>query len=220
MSPGLTPGHGRLRLSDAEGGAGSNHPGVFQSAYDLLSQPPEAYLIVFAIALGDGVFPLFPSESIVIVAGLLCVVGDLSLGWVILAGALGAFAGDNISYALGRFVGRPAQERFLNGERSQRGLAWARRQLAERGGLVIIVGRYVPGGRTAVTFTAGVTHYSYPRFAAYDTIAAATWATYAALLGYFGGRFFEHHVWAALLLAFGIAAGVTLGVEGVRRWRK
>jgi membrane protein DedA with SNARE-associated domain len=209
-----------LRLSDAEGGAGSNHPRVFQSAFDLLSQSPEAYLIVFAIALGDGVFPAFPSESIVIVAGLLCVVGDLSLGWVILAGALGAFAGDNISYALGRFVGRPAQERFLNGERSQRALAWARRQLAERGGLVIILGRYVPGGRTAVTFTAGVTHYSYPRFAGYDTIAAASWATYAALLGYFGGRFFEHHVWAALLLAFGIAAGVTLGVEGVRRWRK
>jgi membrane protein DedA with SNARE-associated domain len=195
-------------------------PGVFQSAFDLLSQPPEAYLIVFAIALGDGVFPAFPSESIVIVAGLLCVVGDLSLGWVILAGALGAFAGDNISYGLGRFVGSPAQERFLNGDRSQRALAWARRQLAERGGLVIILGRYVPGGRTAVTFTAGVTHYSYPRFAGYDVIAAATWATYAALLGYFGGRFFEHHVWAALLLAFGIAGCVTLGVEAVRRWRK
>jgi membrane protein DedA with SNARE-associated domain len=195
-------------------------PRVFQSAFDLLSQPPEAYLIVFAIALGDGVFPAFPSESIVIVAGLLCVVGDLSLGWVILAGALGAFAGDNISYGLGRFVGSPAQERFLNGDRSQRALAWARRQLAERGGLVIILGRYVPGGRTAVTFTAGVTHYSYPRFAGYDIIAAATWATYAALLGYFGGRFFEHHVWAALLLAFGIAGCLTLGVEAVRRWRK
>ena len=123
-----------------------------------------------------------------IVAGLLCVVGDLSLGWVILAGALGAFAGDNISYALGRFVGRPAQERFLNGERSQRALAWARGQLAKRGGLVVILGRYVPGGRTAVTFTAGLTHYSYPRFAGYDVIAAVTWATYAALLGYFGGR--------------------------------
>jgi membrane protein DedA with SNARE-associated domain len=209
-----------VRLSGARVGAGSDHPRVFQSAFDLLSQPPEAYLIVFAIALGDGVFPLFPSESIVIVAGLLSVVGDLSLGWVVVAGALGAFAGDNISYALGRFIGRPAQERFLNGERSQRGLAWARGQLAERGGLVIIVARYVPGGRTAATFTAGLTHYSYPRFAAFDTIAAVSWATYAALLGYFGGRFFEHHVWAALLLAFGIAAGVTLGVEGVRRWRK
>ena len=199
---------------------GSNHPRVFQSAFDLLSQPPEAYLIIFAIALGDGIFPAFPSESILIVGGLLSVVGKLTLGWVIVAGALGAFAGDNISYAVGRFIGKPAQERFLNGERAQRALDWARRLLAKRGGLVVILGRYVPGGRTAATFTAGLTHYSYPRFVFYDTIAAVTWATYAALLGYFGGRFFEHNVWAALLLAFAIAGCVTLGVEGVRRVRR
>jgi membrane-associated protein len=190
---------------------------VFQSAFDLLSEPPEAYLIVFALALGDGVFPAFPSETALIVAGLLSVVGDLSLGWVIAAGAAGAFAGDGISYALGRFVGRPAQRRFLDGKRARVALAWAEGQLERRGGLVIVVARYVPGGRTAATFTAGLTHYSYARFAAYDAFAAISWATYASLLGYFGGRFFHDHVWIALLLAFGIAGGVTVAVEGARR---
>jgi membrane protein DedA with SNARE-associated domain len=165
------------------------------------------------------VIPAFPSESGLIVAGLLCAVGDLTLGWVILAGGLGAFAGDGVSYALGRFVGRPAQERFLRGERSARAVDWAQRQLAERGGLVIIVGRYVPGGRTAVTFSSGLTRYPYHRFAIYDAVAALSWATYGTLLGYFGGRFFEHHVWVGLLLAFGIAFGATLVVEGVRRLR-
>ena len=126
--------------------------------------------------------------------------------WVIAAGAAGAFAGDSLSYALGRFVGRPAQERFLRRRATREALGWAERQLAMRGGLVVIVGRYVPGGRTAVTFTAGVTHYSYPTFALFDAVGAVTWATYASLLGYFGGRFFHDHVWAALLLAFGIAA--------------
>jgi membrane-associated protein len=193
---------------------------VFDSALHLLSHPPEAYLIVLVLALGDGVFPAFPSETGLIVAGLLCVVGDLSLGWVIAAGAVGAFAGDSVSYTLGRFVGRPAQERFLNGERSRRALDWAHRQLDERGGLVVIVARYVPGGRTAATFTAGMTHYPYARFVAFDAVAALSWATYGSLLGYFGGRFFHEHVWAALLLAFGIAALVTLGVEGVRRSRR
>src|SRR5215210_8000662 len=82
---GTVPGTWLFAPLRRRAGAGSNHPRVFQSAFDLLSQPPEAYLIVFAIALGDGVFPLFPSESIVIVAGLLSVVGKLSLGWVILA---------------------------------------------------------------------------------------------------------------------------------------
>ena len=193
---------------------------MFDSVLHLLSEPPEAYVIVLVLALGDGVFPAFPSESGLIVAGLLCVVGDLSLGWVIAAGAVGAFAGDGVSYALGRFVGRPAQRRFLNGERATQALEWARGQLASRGGTVVIVARYIPGGRTATTFTAGLTHYPYSRFAMFDAVAAITWAIYGTLLGYFGGRFFEDHVWAALLLAFGLAAGLTLAVEGVRRARR
>jgi membrane-associated protein len=193
---------------------------VFDSVLDLLSSPPEAYLIVFALALGDSVFPALPSESALIVGGLLSVVGDLTLGWVILAGAVGAFAGDSVSYGLGRFVGRPAQKRFLDGERARKALRWAEGQLKERGGLVVIAGRYVPGGRTAATFTAGLTHYSYARFVAYDIVAASSWAVYGSLLGYFGGRFFHDHVWAALLLAFGIAGGVTVAVEGVRRLRR
>jgi len=197
-----------------------DHPRVFHSAFDLLSQPPEAYLIVFALALGDAVVPVLPSEAALITAGLLSVVGDLTLGWVIAAGALGAYCGDGISYALGRFVGRPFQERFLTGKRAERALTWSRGQLEERGGLVLVVARYVPGGRTAATFTCGVTHFPYPRFAAYDALAAVSWAVYASVLGYFGGRFFENHAWVALLVAFGIAGMLTLSVEGVRRLRR
>ena len=93
-------------------------------------------------------------------------------------------------------------------------------QLEERGGLVLIVGRYVPGGRTAATFTCGVTHYPYARFVAFDALAAISWAVYASVLGYFGGRFFENHAWVALLGAFGLAGLLTVAVEGVRRLRR
>jgi membrane-associated protein len=196
-----------------------DHPAVIHSAFDLLSQPPEAYLIVFALALGDAVLPILPSEAALITAGLLSVVGDLTLGWVIAAGALGAYCGDGISYSLGRFAGRPFQERFLNGERARRALAWSRGQLEERGGLLLVVARYVPGGRTAATFTCGVTHFPYSRFAAFDALATFSWAVYASALGYFGGRFFEDHAWVALIVAFGIAGVLTLAVEGGRRLR-
>ena len=192
---------------------------MIHSAFELLSHSPEAYLIVFVFAVADAVIPAVPSETAVITAGLLCVVGELSLGWVILAGAAGAFIGDNVSYALGRFIGRPAQERFLDGNRARKALEWAKGQFQTRGGLVIVVGRYVPGGRTAVTFTGGLIHYPYAKFAAFDALAAGAWATYAALLGYLGGRFFEHHAWIALVVALGLAALVTLAVEGVRRLR-
>jgi membrane protein DedA with SNARE-associated domain len=192
---------------------------VIHSAFELLSHSPEAYLIVFAFALADAVVPAVPSETALITAGLLCVVGELSLPWVIGAGALGAFLGDNTTYALGRYVGRPVQRRFLDGRRARKALDWARGQFETRGGLVVILGRYVPGGRTAATFTGGVIHYPWPRFAGFDVVAAAAWSAYAALLGYVGGRFFEHHAWVALLVAFGLAGLVTLAVEGVRRLR-
>ena len=187
--------------------------------FDLLSSPPEAYVILWALALGDAVVPILPSEAALITAGLLSVVGDLTLGWVIVAGALGAYCGDSISYGLGRFAGRPFQERFLNGKRAERALHWSRDQLEERGGLLLVVARYVPGGRTAATFTCGVTHFPYGRFAAFDALAAISWAVYASVLGYFGGRFFRDHAWVALLVAFGIAGALTLAVEGARRLR-
>ncbi len=45
----------------------------------------------------------------------------------------------------------------LLGEPAHRALAWAQQQLDRRGGQVVIVARYIPGGRTAATFTAGAT---------------------------------------------------------------
>jgi membrane protein DedA with SNARE-associated domain len=192
---------------------------VLHSAFDLLSRPPEAYAIVWALALGDAILPVLPSETALITAGLLSVVGKLSLGWVILAGALGAYMGDTISYCIGRFLGRPFQQRFLDGKRARTALDWSRGQLDRRGGLVLIVARYVPGGRSAATFTCGITHYPYAKFAGYEVIAATTWAVYAASLGYFGGRFFRDHAWLALVIAFALAGGVTLAVEGIRRLR-
>ena len=45
------------------------------------------------------------------------------------------------------------------------------------------------------------------------------WATYAALLGYIGGKQFEEAPWKGLLLAFVVAVGLALTVEGIRAWR-
>lgn len=192
---------------------------MLHSAFELLSQPPEAYLIVFALALGDAVLPLLPSETALITAGLLCVDGHLTVGLVIAAGAVGAIIGDSIAYALGRFAGRFARERLLRGNRTKRALDWAQAQFEERGGMVIVVARYIPGGRTAVTFTGGLTHYPYPRFLAFDACSAAVWAAYGTMLGYFGGRFFKSHEWLGLLVAFAVAVLVAGAVELVRRLR-
>ena len=49
--------------------------------------------------------------------------------------------------------------------------------------------------------------------------AAAIWGSYAALLGYFGGRQFEEDPWKGLVAAFVIAISLALLVELVRHRR-
>jgi membrane protein DedA with SNARE-associated domain len=186
---------------------------------DLLTSP-WAYAIVLGIAALDAVFPAVPSESMAITAGVLAGVGDLELHPVIAAAAAGAFVGDSTSYLLGRTVGQPARRRLFRGERATRALAWAERLLETRGGYLIVVARFVPGGRTATTFTAGMVRYPAPMFFGFAALAAVTWACYAVLLGYLGGRAFEERPLLALAVALAIAFSVTLVVEGIRRLRR
>ncbi len=180
-----------------------------------------AYAAIFAVAAIDAFFPLVPSETVVITAGVLAGAGDLTLLLVILCAAGGAILGDNISYGLGTWLGEHTVKRVFKGEKSHRAFAWAERQLAQRGTYLIIVARFIPGGRTAVTFSAGYVHsFPYRRFLPADVLAGLIWATYAACLGYFGGKTFEEQPWKGLIVAFVVASAIAGGVELVRHRRE
>src|ERR671923_816327 len=135
-----------------------------------------AYAIVFALAFLDALLPVVPSETAVITAGVVAAAGDLSLALVVPAAAAGAFLGDNSAYLIGRRFGSRAQERFFSGKKARKRIEWAERQLSERGGELIAVGRFIPGGRTAVTLSAGTLHFPWRRFIFFDAIAALGWA--------------------------------------------
>ncbi len=191
------------------------------SLVDMLTGSLWTYPILLGICAGDAVLPVLPSETAMIVCGIQAARGQLSLGWVIAFGAAGAFLGDNASYAGGRWIGQPVIDRFFTGERAQERLDWAKRFLLERGSYVLIVARFIPGGRTATTFTSGVVHLRWATlFAPFIFVAAILWALYGALLGYLGGRLFRDQPIYAVLLAFGAAAAVTGGAELWRWLRK
>ena len=177
-----------------------------------------AYAILFVLAFLDALIPIVPSETSVITAGVVASSGDLSLPLVILFAAAGAFAGDNTSYFVGARYGTRINDRFFQSEKAQRRIAWANRQVEERGGELIVIARFIPGGRTVVTLSCGTLGYPWRRFVLFDAIAASIWALYAALLGYLGGHAFEEQPWKGLLLAFAIALAVTGGVELFRWW--
>jgi membrane-associated protein len=192
----------------------------FDQIADWVSGAWWSYPVIFAIAVIDAFFPLVPSETVVVIGGNLASSGDLSLPLVILAGATGAILGDNISYGIGTMVGERTLKRWFRSEKAHKRLDWAARTLDERGAYIIVIARFIPGGRTAVTFSAGYVHsLSWRRFIVYDVVAGLIWGTYAALLGYFGGKTFENHPYWGLGLALGIALTAGLLVEAVRHLR-
>jgi membrane protein DedA with SNARE-associated domain len=189
----------------------------FDRIADWVSGEWWAYPVIFGVALVDAFFPVAPSETVVVIGGNLASSGDLSLPLVILAGAAGAVVGDNISFWIGVWVGERTVKRWFSSEKALKRLEWAETTLDERGAYIIIIARVIPGGRTAVTFSAGyLPTFPWRRFIVYDIAAGLLWATYAALLGYFGGKTFEDHPVWGLLLALAIALTAGLLIEVVR----
>ncbi|GAA2618112.1 VTT domain-containing protein [Actinomadura fulvescens] len=182
---------------------------------------PWFYLVLFAVAAIDGFFPVVPSESMVITAGVYAASsGEPNVVLVVVLAAIGAFLGDHISYFIGRGSGSRLTSRLRPGTRRHKAFDWASRTMHERGGLILVVARYVPGGRTAVTMTMGCVRYRLRSFTFFATLAAVSWALYGTLLGYLGGKAFENDPIKGVALGLGMAIGVTIVVEVIRYLRK
>ncbi|MFE9206107.1 DedA family protein [Micromonospora sp. NPDC007230] len=190
---------------------------------DLLRQTatsPWAYLVIFVVTAIDAFFPLVPGETVVITAAVFAADGEPALVALIVAAALGALAGDHLSYAIGRGGGAHRLARLPADSRRRASSEWARRAVDRRGGLILTTARYVPGGRTAVTLTMGAVRYPLRCFLMYDLLACAAWALYCGLLGYFGGLTFKQNPIQGLLLGVGlslVATGVFEAVRWIRR---
>jgi membrane protein DedA with SNARE-associated domain len=181
---------------------------------------PWVYLALCAFAAIDAFFPVVPSESLVITAGVFAATGEPNVFAVIGVAALGAFAGDHISYLAGRTAGVRLIARAKPGSRKATAFAGAGRLLEERGGTILVVCRYIPGARTAITLTAGAVSYPLRSFSTFDGIAALSWATYSVLVGYIGGAAFEDDPFKGLALGLGLALTVSMLVEAIRHLRR
>ena len=191
---------------------------MFESLSDF-SSSPWFYLVIFVIAILDSVVPIVPSETMVIVGGVSAGLGDLKIPIVILAAASGAFIGDHMSYYIGRRASAFIDARYRRTEKGAKRLDWAHAQIEERGGPLLVTARFIPGGRTVLTLTCGITHQHQPWFTKWISAAALIWALYAGLLGFIGGKTFEDNHLLAFLVAFVAALGVTGLIELVRHLR-
>lgn len=190
---------------------------MFESLVELVTASGWVYPLILGIAALDAVFPLVPSEATVIAAGALAGTGDLVLSFVLLAAAGGAVIGDNVAYLIGRTGQAQVSRRVLRSSRWQARIARAEKMLRERSATIIVVSRFIPGGRTATMLSAGLVGLPWPRFAAYDLAAGILWAGYASVVGLIGGKAFADKPLHALLLAFALAAALALLIESGRR---
>jgi len=174
-------------------------------------------LILFAAAAIDAVFPVVPSEGMVVTAGMAAAAGHQNLLLVITVAMVGSVIGESTCYFMGRGSG-PALHRWMKRqERRQQMYDKVSGALHSRGGLILMTVRYIPGARMVATLTAGATRYSFKKFIVFTFFGVTVAYTYVALLGYLGGDAFAHDSLKALAFSLSLAAVIGLLVETSRR---
>ena len=144
--------------------------------FDPMSVPP-----IVGVALGVLLLLLaaatFASEDLAcIAAGLLVGRGTLGFLPAVIACWAGIVLGDLWLYGMGRWLGRPALARaplrwFLSPEAIDRSSAW----FEQRGLVIVLLTRFIPGTRLPTYFTAGVLRTGALRFLGAFVIAATLW---------------------------------------------
>jgi membrane-associated protein len=179
-----------------------------------------SYAIAVLVPALDAIFPVLPSETAIIALGVATAgSNDPRIALLVACSAAGAFLGDNLSYFLGRRFGPRVKRRFFRGEKGARRRAWAERSLERFGMQLIVVCRFLPGGRTAVTLCCGIIGYDRRRFVIATAVAGPVWALYSFFVGRLGGTVFEDTPWAGFAVAFGTTVAVSGLIEAIRRIR-
>jgi membrane protein DedA with SNARE-associated domain len=97
----------------------------------------------------------------------------------------GILLGDLVTFSVGRLLGRRAvKSRWGQWAVPPARLAKAEKLFTEKGGWVIFIGRFLPGLRAPIFFSAGALHFSRVKFILIDGLAAIVSAPLFVWLGH------------------------------------
>ncbi|WP_329534378.1 VTT domain-containing protein [Streptomyces sp. NBC_01450] len=187
-----------------------------------LTGSPWIYAAVAVSVLLDVFLPVLPSGVLVITAATAAAAGSAgaAVGQAVpnimaltLSAATASVLGDLVAYRLA----------WSGGERLDRAIARSRRlssaqerlgAVLSRGGgargVLVVLARFAPAGRSVVSLGAGAAHRRVREFLPWSIVAGLAWAVYSVALGYFGGQWLGAS-WLAtgvsLLALFGAGAG-------------
>ncbi len=176
------------------------------------------YLAVGLLAfLETGAFIglIAPGETTVIVGGLVAGQGQISLLLLISIVWACAVLGDVTSYVLGRRLGRDFMVRHGGRVKiTEERLVQVEGFFERRGGMTILIGRFIGLVRALAPFIAGASRMPLRKFLPYDVLGAGLWATTFCVLGYVFWRSFDQlTAWVSRgLFAFGLVIALIVGI--------
>jgi len=145
------------------------------------------FVIVF-IETGLVVWPFLPGDSLLFVTGAIAAAGGMDIAAVVAVLIAAALTGDNVNYAIGRWIG----PRVFHFERSRwfnpAHLRRAHDFYGRHGGKTIILARFLPVVRTYVPFVAGIGAMPYLRYLGFCVAGAVLWVASLCTAGYFFGN--------------------------------
>lgn len=166
----------------------------------------------------DGFATILPSETaLVALAALSLHNGQPNLVVLGLVALVGAVAGDNMAYLLGRTIGTERWA-WMRRPRVHKMFEWARYELDKRGAALIFTARYIPWGRVAVNYMAGQTGFPHRKFFLYDLFACITWVAYALGIGLLAGQWVHENPLLGVGIAVVFAVILGFGIDHLLRW--
>ncbi|MGI4896012.1 MAG: DedA family protein [Janthinobacterium lividum] len=181
-----------------------------------------ALIVLLAAVLVGAILPVIPTGAAVsAMAALALHRSVLSLVEVLVVGAVAAYVGDVVLYAL-LHSSETRVSRFLH-RRSSLGKAADYIQdlgerLARHDVRTLLTSRLLPGARVPVMIAAASTKYPVHRFAVANVVPALSWALAYAAIG-LAGRSVSERPWVGVLVAigFGIVASALVSLVQRRR---
>ena len=187
----------------------------------LLEEVPSeaAYLLCFLLVWFDAVIPIFPGETTLSAASTMAAEGELQLGYVMLAGALGAIVGDSSLFWIARTNADKVQGQLDKAlENPKLKIAWE--ALHRSTGLLLVAGRFVPGMRFAVNATMGLSDIPYRRFLPWSIVGGTVWSIYTCALAYRVATTLSGYPLASIVISSLITSAALCAVFFVDRRRR
>src|SRR5262245_60462271 len=176
------------------------------------------YGAAFAAVMAEGMGIPTPGQTLLMAGALEAAQGRMSIALLLILVTTAATLGNSVGYAIGRWGGRVALDKLkVNPQRQQHLDDLFKR----RGGMVILLARFLDGLRQLNGIVAGVLQMPWWTFTAYNVAGAVLWTCAWGLGTYYLGRdlhfiaaFFHRH--SRLLYVLSVIAFAALRMYMLR----